>query len=187
TSQQTVTTDAAGKAVVRVTSTKAGEATIAATVGGTAISGSPVTVTFVAGSVDDDKSRLEVTKDGAVADGVDYNEATATIVDANDKPTADLYALSLHDALPISTSQQTVTTDAAGKAVVRVTSTKAGEATIAATVGGTAISGSPVTVTFVAGPVDHDRRRHDGTTVRGEAGRVAYDGATATIVDANDN
>uniref|UniRef100_F4CBQ7 Conserved repeat domain protein n=1 Tax=Sphingobacterium sp. (strain 21) TaxID=743722 RepID=F4CBQ7_SPHS2 len=187
TSQQTVTTDAAGKAIVRVTSTKAGEATIAATVGGTAISGSPVTVTFVAGPVDHDKSRLEVTKDGAVADGVDYNEATATIVDANDNPIAGQDVVFDITNVDGTTSQQTVTTDAAGKAIVRVTSTKAGEATIAATVGGTAISGSPVTVTFVAGPVDHDKSRLEVTKDGAVADGVDYNEATATIVDANDN
>ncbi|MGK9120060.1 Ig-like domain-containing protein [Olivibacter jilunii] len=186
-SQQTVTTDAAGKAIVRVTSTKAGEATIAATVGGTAISGSPVTVTFVAGPVDHDKSRLEVTKDGAVADGVDYNEATATIVDANDNPIAGQDVVFDITNVDGTISQQTVTTDAAGKAIVRVTSTKAGEATIAATVGGTAISGSPVTVTFVAGPVDHDKSRLEVTKDGAVADGVDYNEATATIVDANDN
>src|SRR5690606_39890362 len=114
---------------VGVTRTKAGEATMAATVGGTAISGSPVTVTFVAGPGEHEKCRREVTKDGAVADVVDYNEATATIVDANDNPIAGQDVVFDITNVDGTTSQQTVTTDAAGKAVVRVTSTKAGEAT----------------------------------------------------------
>src|SRR5690606_10446666 len=125
----TITTDANGKALATITSIKAGEANVTATVDGTAITvGSPAIVTFVAGPVDHDKSRLEVTKDGAVADGVDYNEATATIVDANDNPIAGQDVVFDITNVDGTTSQQTVTTDAAGKAIVRVTSTKAGEA-----------------------------------------------------------
>ncbi|MFD2965419.1 T9SS type B sorting domain-containing protein, partial [Olivibacter jilunii] len=142
-------TDAAGKAVVRVTSTKVGQATIAATVNGTAINGSPVTVNFVVNPTDTGKSKLEVTKDGAVADGVDYNEATATIVDAFENPIANKDVVFDITNVDGTTSQQTATTDAAGKAVVRITSTSAGQATIAATVDGMGISGSPVVVNFV--------------------------------------
>src|SRR5690606_18543543 len=66
-----------------------GTASITALADGTAITvGSPAEVTFVAGPVDYDNSNLAVTKDNAVADGVDYNEFTATIVDANNNPIA---------------------------------------------------------------------------------------------------
>ena len=150
TATATLTTDASGKVPVPVTSILAGQASVTATVDGTAITvGSPAVVTFVAGAVDHDKSNLVVTKDNALADGVDYNEATATIVDANDNPIANQEVVFDITNVDGTTSQQTVTTDAEGKAVVRVSSTQAGTATIAATVDGTPISGSPVRVTFV--------------------------------------
>src|SRR5690606_39808045 len=98
----------------------------------------------------------------AVADGVDDNEAMLTIVDAS---ISAIHVTGVQSyALPVygTTSQQTVTTDAAGKAIVRVTSTKAGEATIAATVGGTAISGSPVTVTLERKSVEEGKSGNEG-------------------------
>src|SRR5690606_10975757 len=134
----------------------AGIVTVEALVDGTEINNSPATATFVAGPVDYDLSNLAVTKDNAVADGEDYNEFTATIVDANNNPIAGADVVfnitnpdgttgtptvttgadvSLHDALPIST---------------------AGIVTVEALVDGTEINNSPATATFVAGPVDYD-------------------------------
>src|SRR5690606_30827674 len=83
TSSLTGVSDADGRFVLTLTSEKIGTASITATAEGTAITvGSPAEVTFVAGPVDYGKSSLAVTKDNAVADGVDYNEFTATIMDA---------------------------------------------------------------------------------------------------------
>src|SRR5690606_13245538 len=83
TSSLTGVSDADGRFVLSLTSEQIGTASITATAEGTAITvGSPAEVTFVAGPVDYGKSSLAVTKDNAVADGVDYNEFTATIMDA---------------------------------------------------------------------------------------------------------
>ena len=146
----TVATDAEGKVVLPIRSTEPGEATIAATVDGLPISGSPATVTFVEddGLVDHEASNLEVTRDNAVADGVDYNEVTATVVDTAGTPVANrevVFTITRPDG---TVQDTTVATDAEGKAVLPIRSTEPGEVTIAATVDGLPISGSPVTITF---------------------------------------
>src|SRR5690606_3610432 len=131
--------------------TTAGVVTVEALVGGTKINNSPAIATFVAGPVDYDLSNLAVTKDNAVADGVDYNEFTATIVDANNNPIAGadvVFNITNPDG---TTGTQTVTTDAYGQAVVDTRSTTAGVVTVAALVDGTEIENSPETDTFVAG------------------------------------
>src|SRR5690606_40042884 len=61
----------------------AGTVTVAATVGGTAITGSPATATFVAGAVDHTQSELVVTKDNAVGEGEDTYIFNSRIVDAH--------------------------------------------------------------------------------------------------------
>src|SRR5690606_33372590 len=105
---------------------------------------------FVAGPVDYGKSNLAVTKDNAVADGVDYNEFTATIVDAFDNPFAGVDVV-FNIANPDGTNgTQTVTTGVDGTAVIQPTSTTAGDVTVAALVDGTEINNSPATATFVA-------------------------------------
>src|SRR5690606_10799817 len=71
---QTITTDTDGEAVLRITSTTVGDAKVEALVRGDGIENSPETVTFVAGAADPDESKLKVTKNGAIADGEDYNE-----------------------------------------------------------------------------------------------------------------
>ncbi|MGK6350933.1 Ig-like domain-containing protein [Parapedobacter sp. DT-150] len=184
---ETVTTDAEGKAVLPITSTTAGEAPVTATVGGTAISGSPATTTFIAGPADPGSSVLEVTKDGAIANGTDYNELTATVMDANGNPVAGeevAFAITYPDG---TTGTETVTTDENGEAVLPITSTTVGEATVAATVGGTAISGSPATVTFVADVVDNEASTLEVTRDNAVADGADYNEVTATIVDATGN
>src|SRR5690606_24979144 len=131
---QTVTTGADGTAVIQPTSTTAGIVTVEALVDGTEINNSPATATFVAGAIDYDLSNLAVTKDNAVADGADYNEFTATIVDANNNPTAGadvVFNITNPDG---TTGTQTVTTGADGTAVIQPTSTTAGVVTVEALV-----------------------------------------------------
>src|SRR5690606_24995329 len=187
TGTQTVTTDANGQAVVETRSTTAGVVTVEALVDGTEINNSPATATFVAGPVDYDLSNLAVTKDNAVANGVDYNEFTATIVDANNNPIADadvVFNITNPDG---TTGTQTVTTGADGTAVIQPTSTTAGTVTDEGLVDGTEINNSPATATFVARPVDYDLINtaflHDALPIYG----VDYNEFTATIVDANNN
>src|SRR5690606_16028304 len=187
TGTQTVTTDANGQAVVETRSTTAGVVTVEALVDGKEINNSPATATFVAGPVDYDNSNLAVTKDNAVADGVDYNEFTATIVDAHDNPIAGadvVFNITNPDG---TTGTQTVTTDANGQAVVETRSTTAGVVTVEALVDGKEINNSPATATFVAGPVDYDNSNLAVTKDNAVADGVDYNEFTATIVDAHDN
>src|SRR5690606_21603045 len=183
----TVTTDADGTAVIQPTSTTAGVVTVEALVDGTEINNSPATATFVAGPVDYDLSNLAVTKDNAVANGVDYNEFTATIVDANNNPIAGadvVFNITNPDG---TTGTQTVTTGTDGTAVIQPTSTTAGVVTVEALVDGTEINNSPATATFVAGPVDYDLSNLAVTKDNAVANGVDYNEFTATIVDAHDN
>src|SRR5690606_19207954 len=187
TGTQTVTTDANGQAVVETRSTTAGVVTVEALVDGKEINNSPATATFVAGPVDYALLNLAVTKDNAVADGVDYNEFTATIVDAHDNPIAGadvVFNITNPDG---TTGTQTVTTDANGQAVVETRSTTAGVVTVEALVDGEEINNSPATATFVAGPVDNDNSNLAVTKDNAVADGVDYNEFTATIVDAHDN
>src|SRR5690606_12940765 len=184
TGTQTVTTDANGQAIIETTSTTIGEVIVEALVDGTEINNSPATATFVAGPVDYDKSNLAVTKDHAVADGVDYNEFTATVGDAFYNPTgrADVvFNVTNPDG---TTGTQTVTTGVDGTAVIQPTSTTAGTVTVAAMVEGTEINNSPAKATFVAGPVDYDKSNLAVTKDNAVADGVDYNEFTATIVDA---
>src|SRR5690606_14191869 len=165
----------------------AGTVTVAATVGGTAITGSPATATFIAGAVDHTQSELVVTKDNEVENGRASCRVSATIVDANDNPIAGedvVFTITNPDG---TTSTQTVVTGADGTAAAEVTSSTAGTVTVAATVGGTAITGSPATATFVAGAVDHTQSELVVTKDNAVADGTDKNIFTATIVDANDN
>ncbi|WP_164126252.1 Ig-like domain-containing protein [Sphingobacterium luzhongxinii] len=146
----TGTSDANGQFELTLTSEKIGTASITATANGTAITvGSPALVTFVVGAVDYDKSNLKVTKDGAIADGVDYNEFTATILDKFENPIANKdveFGITNPDG---SKTSKTITTDANGKAVIPTTSTKPGIVTVDAQVDAKSINGSPATARFV--------------------------------------
>src|SRR5690606_34192716 len=132
-------------------------------------------------------SNLAVTKDNAVANGVDYNEFTATIVDANNNPIADadvVFNITNPDA---TTGTQTVTTGADGTAVIQPTSTTAGIVTVEALVDGTEINNNP------GAPHSFPTRRSSDlsnlavTKDNAVANGVDYNEFTATIVDANNN
>src|SRR5690606_35702864 len=110
TGTQTVATGVDGTAVIQPTSTTAGDVTVAALVDGTEINNSPATATCVAGPVDYDKSNLAVTKDNAVADGVDYNEYTGTILAVPARRFADLDVVFNITNPDGTTGTQTVTT-----------------------------------------------------------------------------
>src|SRR5690606_25511729 len=114
-------------------------------------------LTITAQEVDYDLSNLAVTKDNAVADGVDYNEFTATIVDAFGMPISGVEVVFNITNPDGTTGTQTVTTGVDGTAVIQPTSTTAGMVTVEALVDGTEINNSPATATFVAGPVDYDK------------------------------
>lgn len=187
TGTRTITTNAAGLAVLELTSTRAGTVEVAARVDGTAISGSPKTVTFVTGAVNHAQSTLVVTKNNAVADGVDKNILTATIVDGTNNPIAGEVVVFTYTDLEGDSHSINRTTDAAGIAVLELTSEKIGRIEVAATVTGTAISGSPKTVTFVSGPVDHGASTLVITKNNAHADGLDQNRLRATIVDAFHN
>lgn len=184
---ETITTDANGEAILNVTSTKPGAVTVAAEVSNQALSGSPKTVTFVAGAVDYSKSTLVVIQNNAVADGIEENILEATIVDANSNPIANVavdFGITFADN---TNSSQTVTTDANGKARIELTSTVAGNVIVTAEVANTAISGSPQTVTFVVGPVDHTKSTLEVIKDNAIADGVDANILEATVVDTHGN
>ncbi|WP_210354485.1 Ig-like domain-containing protein [Sphingobacterium tabacisoli] len=187
TEQRTITTDAVGQAVIETRSTKSGIVTVDAQVDAKSIKDSPADATFVAGAVDYANSNLKVTKDNAVADGVDYNEFTATIMDAFENPIANkdvVFNITNPDG---TTELRTVKTDAAGKAVIPTTSTKAGKVIVDAQVDAKSIKDSPAEATFVAGAVDYANSNLKVTKDGAIADGVDYNEFTATIMDAFKN
>ena len=149
------TTDAFGNAVITLTSTVAGTASITAKVNGlNIIFGSPALVVFVVGPVDVTVSLLSVLTTGAIANGVATNSVQAHVTDAFGNPVANqsvVFAIASGAGTIVGSA--TVTTDASGNAVITLTSTVAGSVGITATVGGLNITtGSPAIVVFVAGP-----------------------------------
>src|SRR5690606_20763272 len=154
---------------------------------GCAIVSDEILLTVSAQEVDYDLSDLEVTKDNAIADGVDHNECTATIVDAFDMPIAGVdvvFNITNPDGTP---STQTVTTDADGQAVIQPTSTTAGVVTVEALVDGTEINNSPATATFVAGAIDYTKSNIEVIRTGAIADGVDENSVRVNLVDAFDN
>ncbi len=184
----TVNTDASGNAVITLNSTVSGNVTITATVNGTAlINGSPATVTFVAGppSVTNPATKLVVTANNAVADGVAKNSITAHIVDANGNPIANQdVAFSTSGINPV------IKTDINGDAVLDLSSTIVGTVTVTAKVNGLIITfGSPAIVFFVAGPVavSNPSTALSVVTNNAIANGLATNSVKAHVADANGN
>ncbi|SKB65779.1 conserved repeat domain-containing protein, partial [Sphingobacterium nematocida] len=135
---------------------------------------SEIVLNIKAQEVDYDKSNLKVTKLEAVADGVDYTEFTATIMDAFENPIANkdvVFSITNPDG---TTEQRTITTDAAGVAVVQPTSTKAGIITVDAQVDTKSIKDSPAQARFVAGAVDYGKSNLKVTKLEAVADGVDY-------------
>src|SRR5690606_39550389 len=104
--------------------------------------GSPAEVTFVAGDIDFSKSKIEVIRTGAIADGVDENSVRVNLVDAFDTPVAGATVDYTGTGLAaVVTSALTGTSDAAGQFVLTLTSVKIGTASITALAAGGAITG----------------------------------------------
>ncbi|MFC6099736.1 Ig-like domain-containing protein, partial [Olivibacter domesticus] len=138
--------------------------------------------------IDFSKSNLAVTKDNAVANGVDENEVTATLLDSLDNPIAGREVVFTIVNVDSTSTSVTVITDSLGKAPVPIVSTKAGTASVTATVDGTAITvGSPAIVTFVAGEVDFSKSNLAVTKDNAVANGVDENEVTATLLDSLDN
>jgi hypothetical protein len=198
----TVQTDATGTAQVDLTSTKAGEYTVNATVppasGNIAIN-APAKPQFKAGAADATQSQLSITTTGdKVADGVAYHTAQVEFKDANGNPatattnTAHFCWTVTPEAGSPSAEQCSDATSSVvdGKSIAtyNITSTKAGQLLVKATVGGNAVTpAAGVTANFVAGSPSESR-----STLTSSTGRVLNNGTAthwveATILDANDN
>jgi len=85
-------------------------------------------------------SYLQVTANNAVADGVDENEVTATVLDQDDNPMANRDVVFTVTNVDGTTYTQTVTTDGDGKAPLPITSTLAGDVSVTAEVEGMVIA-----------------------------------------------
>lgn len=121
----TVKTDANGIATFELPSTKAGEATIEVTLGNTTQTGK---ATFIAdvSTAQFDAAWLQISKNGAVADPTkDFDTAEVRLVDANNNPIVGADIVFSADA-GISLENTTVKTNAEGKAIVNIKTTKAG-------------------------------------------------------------
>ena len=134
------TTDQNGQLSVQLTSTRAGQAVVNASVDGTTISAAPVTF----------ETRLDstivVNKTSAVADGQDSIILTAVIRDAAGVPVAG-QAVTWHTDRGQFTQQDAVT-NAAGAASATLTSTQAGTAQVSLSLNGTTTTVSAPRVSF---------------------------------------
>lgn len=126
------TTDQNGQLSVQLTSTRAGQAVVNASVDGTTISAAPVTF----------ENRL----DSAIADGQDSIILTAVIRDAAGNPVAG-QAVTWHTDNGQFTQQDAVT-NAAGAASATLTSTQAGNAQVSLSLNGTTTTVSAPRVSF---------------------------------------
>lgn len=134
------TTDQNGQLSVQLTSTRAGQAVVNASMDGTTISAAPVTF----------ENRLDsaivVNKTSAVADGQDSIILTAVIRDAAGNPVAG-QAVTWHTDKGQFTQQDAVT-NAAGAASATLTSTQAGNAQVSLSLNGTTTTVSAPRVSF---------------------------------------
>ena len=146
-----------GKCDVKLTSTKSGTYMIEATIQDpqdstkwVPILQSPATVVYVPGPVDPNHSSVAVTKNGSLNDGVEADEITGTTQDSYGNPVLATVEIATTDsALNIGTGH-IVTDQTTGKGILKVTSLVAGPHTATATINGTAVSGSPLQLNFVA-------------------------------------
>jgi len=153
-----------GELVTLAKSTKIGTFTIAAQVGGGHTNGSPTTVNFCSGPMDGGRSWLEGPLFTAVANGVETQVVKAYVVDKFDNPVPNpavafnvpqhTQATGCAEGIVSGPGVCTMTGGTDGVASLTLTSTKAGQYSVTAAVGGEAIEGqSPATVEFVSGPV----------------------------------
>ena len=182
----TVTTDANGDAVITLTSTVAGNVGITATVNGNAITfGSPAIVQFVAGPADTsaNETALSVVINDAAANGSATNSVKAHIADKNGNAVANQQVIfAIINGIGNFVGSDTVTTDTAGNAIIKITSTVADSVSITATVNGNSIiNGSPAIVIFTNNP----DVTNPNTALIVVVGEAIADGQTTTSVKAH--
>ncbi len=186
-----VVTDIAGQAAFTVTSTVAKTVTFQANdTTSSVIVTQTANVTFTVGPTSAGTSTVVAADGTGIADGIDAEAITVTLLDANNNPVAGntvALAVSAGGAANVTISAPVVT-DGAGQAVFTVSSTEAKTVTLAATDTTEAV---PVTdtadVTFSAATTNAAN-----STVVATAGTALSDGVdtdtiTVTLFDANNN
>ncbi|HTE08779.1 MAG TPA: Ig-like domain-containing protein [Flavitalea sp.] len=158
----TVTTDANGIAIVALISGTPGNVLISATAIGTpnVLINDIESMTFLdhTPAPSNPGTNIQITTNNAVADGIDLDLVTATVVDNYGIPVAGqsvTFNFGTNTIGAIFTTPITVTTDINGVATISLSSTGAGTSAVTATVNGLPITnGNPAAATFVAGAPD---------------------------------
>ncbi|UZX54778.1 Ig-like domain-containing protein [Yersinia ruckeri] len=184
---ETTNTDANGVAEISLSSIKAGNARVSASVNGHRETSSAV-VEFIANSSSAKIAIAPVTQRDFVANGVDVVTYTATVIDANNNPVkAETIAWTDESGHPLNISPGHSQTDNTGKATVDITSVKAGTAQLRATLGNTE--------TDIAQPITYIADRQTAKVAQvfvDGVDTVTADGSSlihykAEVKDANDN
>ncbi|WP_267436054.1 Ig-like domain-containing protein [Erwinia psidii] len=174
------TTDNNGQISITVTSRRAGNSVLKATVNDSTTS---TTITFVADRSTAVIGSLTVTTDNATADGKAANALQVTVVDGNGNPVADqVVALSAPEGLTLSAAS--VTTGSDGTASLTATSTTAATLTVTAKANGSSASAE---ITFVADRSTAVISALTVTTDNATADGKAANALQVTVVDGNGN
>jgi adhesin/invasin len=158
-----------------------GYVTIAATIGGSQLSGSPASVQFVPAPVSPSRSTMSGFYDGVPADGVSEHTGRVLVRDSLGGDLKTGVQVDFNVPPELSASALSVISDADGYAYVSVRSSTPGEFQISATINGESVANSPRTAIFLAGAPDesmsHVTVTPDGPVVAD--GTSAY---TATVL-----
>ncbi|WP_267443092.1 Ig-like domain-containing protein [Erwinia psidii] len=174
------TTDNNGQISITVTSRRAGNSVLKATVNDSTTS---TTITFVADRSTAVIGSLTVTTDNATADGKAANALQVTVVDGNGNPVADqVVALSAAEGLTLSAAS--VTTGSDGTASLTATSTTAATLTVTAKANGSSASAE---ITFVADRSTAVISALTVTTDNATADGKAANALQVTVLDGNGN
>ncbi|MDA8512779.1 Ig-like domain-containing protein [Citrobacter sp. Igbk 14] len=177
--ENTVTvTDAQGIASVNLTNTAVETVNVTAQSGASTVAQeshfSAVSISNLA---------LKMTKDGSVADGSSADIAVATITDANNRPIANS-KISWSVTAPAVVKQADTQTDANGQALIQLTATQAGTATIKANAGNLSAEQQG---TFVANAASAVISTFAIVKNNSPANGITPDAALLTVTDANHN
>ncbi|MHC2598873.1 adhesin/invasin [Kluyvera sp. 1366] len=159
--------------------TKSGTATITASVNGTAFSVAAVNISLSAdsGNLDSGKSTLNATKSSIVANGTDASGITLTLKDRNDNPVIGqtvVFASSLSGS-----TLANVTDNGDGTYTANLTGTKAGSASITATVNSNSFNVAAVNVSLTADSENLDATQ---SAFSASKGSVVANGADASVI-----
>ena len=176
----TASTDSNGLVTVGLSSLKAGDSLVTATING---SSQTVNTTFIA-DASTAQGTLTVTADGAVANGTATNRVELTVTDANGNPLENVVATFTADNSASVTDS--VTTNASGVAKATLTSLRAGTATVTASAQGLI---QTVPTTFIADAATAQIASGAMTVVTNHAATdgVATNSVQVVVTDANGN